>query len=189
MSNYFALIISIVFTQNFILSKFIGICHLISISKNIKNFIGSLLPTISVIIISSIMAWCLNEFILIPFHLIYLRIFSYMLIISCITQIIEMLVRKINLIIYQTIGIFLSLITTNCMILGIILVNTYYANNFSESCIFSIVSSFSFFITTLIFSAIRDRMKFINTPIIFQGVPITLITIGLITFIFTVFII
>lgn len=184
MKYYFLFFISNILIDNFILVKFLGLCPFLGISKKIKTAIGMSLATTFVIFISSILLWMINFFILLPLGLVYLRIITYMLIISVSVQFLEIVLRNISPVLYRLLGIFLPLITTNCSVLAIPLFSLYAHHTLIESIVYSISASFGFSLVMIVFSAIRERISSSDVPIIFQGTPVILITAGLMSIVF-----
>lgn len=184
MKEYFMILINAILVENFILVKFLGICPFMGVSKQINTAIGMGIATTLVITISSIFAWLLNYIIIIPLKLIYLRTIIYILIISVTVQLIEIIIRKINPKFYNLLGIFLPLITTNCAVLGILLFNIQYHYSFMKSVFYAFSSSIGFSLIITLFASMREKFSSENIPNTFQGMPITLITAGLMSLIF-----
>ncbi|WP_422667073.1 electron transport complex subunit RsxA [Buchnera aphidicola] len=179
MKQYFFLFFSNVLIDNFILVRFLGLCPFIGVSNNIKNATGMSLATSFVVILSSSILWLINYYILVPYNLIYLRIISYILIIAVIVQFLELFLRKMSPLLYRILGIFLPLITTNCAVLAIPLFSLYLNYTFLESIFYGLSASFGYTFIMIIFSSIRERVTVSDVPFIFQGAPIALITISL----------
>ncbi|WP_295164786.1 electron transport complex subunit RsxA [uncultured Buchnera sp.] len=184
MKNYFFFVLSNVLIDNFILVKFLGLCPFIGTSNQIERAFGMSFATSFVVVISTTLLWFINFFILSPFDLIYLRIIVYMLIISFGVQLIEIILRGISPILYRTLGIFLPLITTNCAVLAIPLFSLYLNHTFLESILYAVSASFGFTLVMVIFSSIRERILLSDVPFVFQGSPIVLITVSLISIVF-----
>lgn len=184
MKSYFLLIISNILIDNFILVKFLGLCPFIGTSNQIERSFGMSFATTFVVIISTILLWFINFFILLPLNLTYLRIIVYMLIISFGVQLLEIILRGISPFLYRLLGIFLPLITTNCAVLAIPLFSLYLHHTFLESIFYGTSASLGFTLVMLIFSGIRERMLLSDIPLIFKGAPIVLITAGLMSVVF-----
>lgn len=176
--------ISNILIENFILVKFLGLCPFLGASSKIETAFGISLATTFVVFISSVLLWCVNVFILLPLNLVYLRIITYMLIISVSVQFVEIVLRNTSPILYRLLGIFLPLITTNCAVLAIPLFILYSNYTFIESILYGISASLGFTLVMIIFSCIRQRIALSDIPLPFQGAPIILITVSLMSITF-----
>lgn len=179
MINYSIMFISNILINNFILVQFLGICPFIGASKRIESAIGISLATTFVITISVIFTWLVNYYILVPCNMIYLRIIMYMLIISVSVQVIEIIIKKLSFYFYRLLGIFLPLITTNCVVLAIPLLNLKLNNTFISAVIYGFSSSIGFSLVMILFSSMRERIFSADVPSPFKGSPIALVTAGL----------
>ncbi|WP_148140864.1 electron transport complex subunit RsxA [Buchnera aphidicola] len=184
MMHFFLLFVSNILINNFILVRFLGLCPFMGISRTIDSAIGMGLATTCVIVFVSIISWLINFYILIPFHLIHLCTMTYMLIIAVSVQIFEIIVKKVSSTLYRLLGIYLPLITTNCSVLAIPLMNTKLNSNFIESVLYGFSSSLGFFLVLVIFSSIRERISESDVPMYFRGYPIALITASLLAIAF-----
>lgn len=184
MKHYFLFFISNILIENFILVKFLGLCPFLGASSKLETAIGISFATFFVVFISSILLWLLNSFILLPLNIVYLRVISYMLIISVSVQFLEIFLRSKIPVLYRLLGIFLPLITTNCIVLAIPLFSLYSNHTLMETICYSISSSLGFAFVMIVFSCIRERIILCNVPIPFQGAPITLITVSIMSIIF-----
>lgn len=182
--NLISLFISSILTQNIVLTKFLGICPFVGVSNKEKSAFGMGLAVIFVIIISSIITYFLYHYLLLPSNTEYLRTILFILVIASFVQLTEIIVKRYFNSLYQLLGLYLPLITTNCAVLGIILLNVYNEYTFIETLVFSLGSSLGFLLVIYIFSTMRERME--GTPIIksFKGFPIALITAGIMAMIF-----
>lgn len=176
---FFLLFMSNILINNFVLVRFLGLCPFIGISKTINSAIGMGLATTSVIVFVSAVSWLINYYILVPFCLEHLCIMTYMLVISISVQIVEIIIKSISPILYRLLGIYLPLITTNCSVLAIPLMNAKLHFNFIESVLYGLSSSLGFFLVLVIFSSIRERISESDIPTPFRGFPIVLITASL----------
>ncbi|CAL4326175.1 electron transport complex subunit RsxA [Buchnera aphidicola] len=181
MKHYFLFFISNILIENFILVKFLGLCPFLGASSKIETAIGISFSTTFVVVVSSVLLWFVNFFILLPLNLVYLRIIAYMLIISVSVQFLEIILRSTSPILYRLLGIFLPLITTNCTVLAIPLFSLYLNYTLIESILYSISASCGFTLVMIIFSCIRERVVLSDIPRSFQGAPIILITVSLIS--------
>jgi len=184
MKHYIIFFISNILIENFILVKFLGLCPFLGASNKAETAFGMSLATTFVVLMSSVLLWCINHFILLPLDLVYLRIIAYMLIISVSVQFLEIVLRNTSPILYRLLGIFLPLITTNCAVLAIPLFSLYLNHTFIESICYGISASLGFTLVMIIFSCIRERILLSDIPLPFQGAPIVLITVSLISITF-----
>jgi electron transport complex protein RnfA len=184
MKHYILFFIFNILIENFILVQFLGLCPFLGASSKIENAIGMSFATTFVILTSSVLLWCINFFILLPLDLVYLRVIVYMLIISVSVQFLETILRNTSPVLYRLLGIFLPLITTNCAVLAIPLFSLYSNHTFIECILYAVSASFGFTLVMIVFSCIRERILLSDIPIPFQGAPIVLITVSLISIIF-----
>ena len=183
--NLISLFTISILSGNIVLSKFLGICPFIGTSKSEENAVHMSLAVTLVVTLSSVITYLLYHFILVPTNTVYLKTVMFVLIIACVVQAFEIIIKKTNKKLYESLGIYLPLITTNCAVLGVILLNI--TNNYSliETLVFSIGSSIGFTIVTYVFSTVRERLNTINVPKRFKGVPIALITASIMALLFT----
>ncbi|CAJ0991753.1 electron transport complex subunit RsxA [Pantoea sp. Nvir] len=179
MTYYVLLLISTVLVNNFILVKFLGLCPFMGVSKKLETTISMGLATTFVITLATICAWLMNHLILIPLDLVYLRPMSYILVISMVVQLTEIVVRKTHSSLYRMLGIFLPLITTNCAVLGVPLLSANLHHTFLQEVIYGFSASLGFLFVTVLFAGIRERLVLANVPAPFKGSSIALVTAGL----------
>lgn len=184
MTDYFLLFIATVLVNNFVLVKFLGLCPFMGVSKKLETAIGMGFATTFVMTLSSICSWLMDTFVLIPLGLIYLRTLSFILVIAVVVQFTEMVVRKTSPTLYRLLGIFLPLITTNCAVLGVALLNINQSHNFLQSAVYGFAAAVGFSLVMVLFSAIRERISVANVPAPFRGSSIGLITAGLMSLAF-----
>lgn len=172
--------------QNVILTQFLGICPFMGVSKKSQSAVGMGLAVIFVMVLSSTITFAINDFILEPQSLGYLQTVVFILVISGVVQFVEMFIKKTAPFIYKMLGIYLPLITTNCAILGIALINVQPEREFGyvEMLVYTIGISIGFTLVIYIFSTIRERLENANVPKAFKGAPIALITAGIMSIIF-----
>lgn len=170
--------------ENFILVKFLGICPFLGVSKKMDTALGMGLAVIFVMGLASIFCWVVNEWLLAPFNLEYMQTVVYILVIAALVQFVEMFLQKAVPSLYQALGIYLPLITTNCAVLGVALLNTQYGYNFLESVVYGITGGIGFTIAIVLFASVRERLEFADCPKSFEGFPIALVTAGLIALAF-----
>lgn len=182
-----AILISSVLIENYIFSRFLGICPFLGLSEKPSTAFGMGCAVTFVMTLSSIITWGLYHYILVPFNLAYLKTIAFILVIACLVQLIEMFLKKSVPALYSALGIYLPLITTNCAILGAALLCIQNNYNLLESVIFSFGSAVGWTIAIIIFAGVRARVVFADTPKCFKGTPIALITACLIAMAFAGF--
>ena len=191
-SKFMALMISMVFINNFILSKFLGLCSFIGVSKETKPAVSMGLAVTFVTTMSSVISWLIYRYLLIPFNLTYLRTISFILVIAAFVQFVEMVIRKTSPGLYKAFGIYLPLITVNCAVLGVAVLNSdmFFKNNASlpGSFLMSVTQGFfagvGYLLAMLLMSGIRERLEFVDTPAVFKGVPLAFIIASLMSLAF-----
>ena len=184
MTEYALILVSTVLVNNFVFVKFLGLCPLMGVSKKLDSAIGMGLATTFVLTLSSISSYLVNEYLLAPLGLEYLRTIAFILVIAVVVQFTEMVVHKSSPVLYQVLGIFLPLITTNCAVLGVALLNTQSQNNFVASALYGFGAAIGFSLVLVLFAAIRERVAVADVPRPFQGAAIALITAGLMSIAF-----
>ena len=158
--------------NNFILSRFLGLCPFFGVSKKLKNAISMGLAVLLVMVVASLVTWLIYNYILIPYDVEFMHIVVFILVIASLVQIIEMAIKRTNIKLYNALGIYLPLITTNCAILGIVLINAYDAYDLAESLVASLGAGVGFILVLSIMSGIRERLELSDTPKSFKGMPI-----------------
>lgn len=184
MTEYLLIFISTVLVNNFVLVKFLGLCPFMSVSSKLETAIGMGLATTFVLTLSSVSSYLVNEYLLIPFGLEFLRIIAFILVIAVVVQFTEMVVHKTSPMLYQILGIFLPLITTNCAVLGVALLNVQEKHGFIESAVYGFGAAIGFSLVLVLFAAIRERVAVADVPTAFKGAPITLISAGIMSIAF-----
>lgn len=185
--SYIAIFITFVFINNFILTQFLGLCPFIGVSKNTESAIGMGFAVTFVMSIASIVTWLLYYYILVPFNIIYLQTITFILVIASLVQLVEMIVQKISPPLYKALGIFLPLITTNCAVLGIALINVTSKYNALESFIAGISAGLGFLLAIVLMSNLRERLELEPVPKPFKGIPVAFISGGLMALAFMAF--
>jgi electron transport complex protein RnfA len=188
LNEYVLILVSTILVNNFVLVKFLGLCPFMGVSKNIDTAIGMGFATTFVLTLASISSYLINTYILIPFELEYLRTIAFIVAIAAVVGFTELVVHKTSPVLHQSLGVILPLITTNCAVLGVALLNVGQANGFLASGVYGFGAAIGFSFVLVLFSAIRERIESANVPTIFQGVPIALITAGLMSMAFMGFI-
>lgn len=170
--------------ENFILVKFLGICPFMGVSKKMDTAVGMGIAVIFVMGLASIFCWLVNEFILVKLGLDYLQTLAFILVIAALVQFVEMFLQKSMPSLYEALGIYLPLITTNCAVLGVVLLNVQSSYNFLESVVYGVTAGIGFLVAIVLFSSVRERTEFSDYPKAFEGFPIALVSAGLIALAF-----
>lgn len=184
MTEFALILISTVLVNNFVLVKFLGLCPFMGVSRKLETATGMGLATTFVLTLSSICSYLVNEYILLPLGLEYLRTIAFILVIAGVVQFTEMVVHKTSPILYQVLGIFLPLITTNCAVLGVALLNVQEQHGLLHSAVYGFGAAVGFSLVLTLFAAMRERIAAADVPTAFQGAPIALITAGLMSLAF-----
>jgi electron transport complex protein RnfA len=184
MTEYLLILVSTVLVNNFVLVKFLGLCPFMSVSRKLETAIGMSLATTFVLTLSSVCSNLINEYLLAPFDLEYLRTIAFILTIAAVVQFTEMVVHKTSPMLYQVLGIFLPLITTNCAVLGVALLNVQQQHSFLQSAVYGFGAALGFSLVMVLFASLRERVTAADVPEPFQGAPIALITAGLMSIAF-----
>lgn len=172
--------LSAILINNFIFSQFLGCCPFLGCSSKMDTAAGMGLAVIFVMGLASAICWVVNEYILMPLGLGFLQTIAYILVIAVLVQFVEMFLKKAVPSLYSALGIYLPLITTNCAVLGVVLLNTQYSFNFLQSVVYGITGGIGFLIAIVLFASVRERLEFSECPKSFEGFPIALVTAGLI---------
>ena len=184
MTYYLLLIISAVLVNNILLARFLGCCPFLGVSRKMETALGMGMAVIFVLTLAGLITWAVAHFVLIPLELGYLQTIAFILVIAVLVQFVEMVLLKTSPELYRALGIYLPLITTNCAVLGVAIINIEEGYNFMEALMFSFASSSGFALALVIFAGMRERMEFARIPKPFQGMPIGLITSGLLSLAF-----
>ncbi len=187
MANIFLIMLTAILLENFIFSKFYGICPFLGVSEKPATALGMGMAVTFVMTIASAATYAVYYLILEKFNLQYLKTIAFILVIAALVQFIEMFLRKFVPALYSALGIYLPLITTNCAVLGSALVNIQNGYNFIESVVFGFSAALGFTMAILIFAGVRERLAYANPPKAFEGFPLTLITAGLLAMAFSGF--
>ncbi len=181
------IIIAALLSENFILVKFYGICPFMGVSKKIDTALGMGMAVTFVMALASAACWVVNEFLLVALNLQYMQTVAFILVIASIVQVVEMFLKKSVPALYKALGVFLPLITTNCAVLGVVLVNVQQEYSFLTSVINGAAGGLGFTLAIVIFASIRERVDKAEPPESFKGYPIALIAAGLLALAFTGF--
>ncbi|MCK5154358.1 MAG: electron transport complex subunit RsxA [Spirochaetales bacterium] len=185
--SYIGIIITFVFINNFILTQFLGLCPFIGVSKNVESAVGMGFAVTFVMALASISTWVIYNYVLIPLDIAFLQTITFILVIAALVQFVELVIQKISPALYKALGIFLPLITTNCAVLGIALINVRNDYNALESFIAGIAAGLGFLLAILLMSTIRVKLDSEWVPKPFRGIPIAFITGGLMALAFMAF--
>lgn len=184
MSNYFLLFFGTVLVNNFVLVKFLGLCPFMGVSNKIETAVGMSFATTFVLTLTAALSYIVNTYLLIPLDLHYLQTLSFILVIAVVVQFTEMVMHKTSPTLYRLLGIFLPLITTNCAILGLALLNINENHDFVESIIYGFAAGIGFSLVLVLFSSMRERLAASDIPMPFKGSAIAMITAGLMSLAF-----
>ena len=184
MTELALILVSTVLVNNFVLVKFLGLCPFMGVSRSVDTATGMALATTFVLTLSSICSYLANEYLLEPLGLEYLRTVTFILVIAAVVQFTEMVVHKTSPLLYKVLGIFLPLITTNCAVLGVALLNINLGHNFLQSALYGFSAAVGFSLVMVLFAAIRERLAVADVPAPFRGNAIALITAGLMSLAF-----
>ncbi|MFO7953763.1 electron transport complex subunit RsxA [Thioalkalivibrio sp.] len=182
--EYVLILISTILVNNFVLVKFLGLCPFMGVSRKVETATGMGLATTFVLTLSAVSSYVINEYLLIPLGLEYLRTIAFILVIAAVVQFTELVVRKTSPLLYNVLGIFLPLITTNCAVLGVALLNVQESHNFVESALYGFGAAVGFSLVLILFSAIRERIAVADVPVMFRGSAIAMVTAGLMSLAF-----
>jgi electron transport complex protein RnfA len=184
MPEYLLLLIGTVFVNNIVLVKFLGLCPFMGVSRKVETAIGMSAATTFVLTLSAILSYLINSWVLAPLGLEYLRTIAFIIAIAAVVNFTEMVVHKTSPLLYNVLGIFLPLITTNCAVLGVALINVQEQNSFIESVIYGFGAALGFSLVLILFAAMRERINVADVPAPFKGSAIGLITAGLMSLAF-----
>ena len=182
--------ISAIFVNNIVLSQFLGVCPFLGVSKKVNTAVGMTAAVTFVMAIATLVTFLLQKYVLVPFNLVFLQTVSFILVIASLVQMVEIIIKKISPSLYQALGIFLPLITTNCVVLGVAIqvVTNEYNFGFAEGArmlglgeamLFSIATAIGYGLALILFAGIRAQLELSNVPKSFKGVPIALLTAGI----------
>ncbi|OIQ80964.1 electron transport complex subunit RsxA [mine drainage metagenome] len=184
MQNYLLLMVGAALVNNVVLVRFLGLCSFMGVTTKVDTATGMGMATTFVLTVSSVLTWALETFLLVPNDLTYLRTVTFILVIAAVVQFTEMVVKKISPALFQTLGIYLPLITTNCSVLGIPLLNVAQHHNFMQSMLYGFASALGFSLILVVFAGLRERLALAEVPRLFAGPPIAFITASLLALAF-----
>ena len=182
--EYFVIIISTIFVNNIVLSQFLGICPFLGVSGKVSTSLGMGAAVTFVLAIASIAAYLIQYHILVPLHIEYMQTIVFILVIAALVQMVEIMLKKVSPALYQALGIFLPLITTNCAVLGVAILLVQKEYNLGEAVVYAVAVAVGFTLALVLFAGLRERLELENVPKALQGVPIALITAGILAMAF-----
>ncbi|TCS38882.1 electron transport complex subunit RsxA [Reinekea marinisedimentorum] len=184
MIEHLLIIISTAVVNNVVLAKFLGLCPFMGVSNKIDSALGMGIATTFVLCLAAVSAWVVERVILVPLNLGMMRILTFILVIAAVVQFTEMLIQKMSPVLYQSLGIFLPLITTNCAVLGVALLVIQNQMSFSQTLFYAFGSALGFTLVIVLFAGLRQRLKLAKVPESFEGAPIAFLTAGLMSMAF-----
>ena len=174
--SYFAIIIGAIFVNNVVLSQFLGICPFLGVSSKVETSMGMGAAVTFVMALSAIVTWLIQTYVLVPLSIEYMQTIVFILVIAALVQMVEIVLKKVSPSLYQALGIFLPLITTNCAVLGVAILMIQKELSLLQGVVYNVATAFGFALALVIFAGLRERIEFEEAPKSFQGVPIALIT-------------
>ena len=182
--EYILIFISAIFVNNIVLSQFLGICPFLGVSKKVETAMGMSAAVDFVLTIATIVTFLIQKFVLDVFGLGYLQTITFILVIAGLVQMVEIMLKKVSPSLYQALGIFLPLITTNCAVLGVAILMISKEFNLLQSIVYSVATAIGFALALVLFAGIRERLELEDVPKAVQGVPVALITAGILAMAF-----
>lgn len=184
MGEFALILLSAVLVNNFVLTKFLGICPFLGVSGKVETAIGMSFAVLFVMTLASTATWLVRQYVLVPLDLLYLQTIFFILIIASLVQFIEMMIHKVSPVLYQALGIFLPLITTNCAVLGVAILNVQQEQTFLGSALYGFGAALGFSLVLILFAGLRERIETSPVPELFKGSPVSLITAGMMSLAF-----
>ncbi len=182
--SYFAIVIGAVFVNNVVLAQFLGICPFLGVSSKVETSLGMGAAVTFVMAIASVVAWLLQTYLLVQFGIEYMQTIVFILVIAALVQMVEIILKKVSPALYQALGIFLPLITTNCAVLGVAILMIQKEFSLLQGVVYAVSSALGFALALVLFAGIRERLDFEEVPAAFRGVPIALVTAGILAMAF-----
>ena len=182
--TYFAIIIGAIFVNNVVLAQFLGICPFLGVSSKVETSLGMSAAVTFVMALTAVVAWSIQQFILVPFGIEYMQTIVFILVIASLVQMVEIILKKLSPALYQALGIFLPLITTNCAVLGVAILMIQKEFTLLQSVVYSIATAIGFGLALVLFAGIRERLDFEEVPAVMKGVPVALVTAGILAMAF-----
>lgn len=184
MGKLLLIIISAVLVNNYVLLRFLGLCPFLGVSRRFKTAAGMSGAVVFVMTMASVATWLIYRFVLAPFDLVYLQTVAFILVIASLVQLVELALQKLSPALYKALGIYLPLITTNCAVLGVAVLNIQKEYSLLETTVFGFGAALGFGLAMILFSGLRERIDLCDTPLPFRGTAIALITAGLLSLAF-----
>ena len=182
--EYILIFIAAIFVNNIVLSQFLGICPFLGVSQKVSTSLGMSAAVAFVMVLATLVTWCLQMFVLVPFGLEFLQTLTFILVIASLVQMVEIILNKVSPPLYQALGVFLPLITTNCAVLGVAILVVQKDYNLLMSLDYALASALGFGLALILFAGLREQLEFANVPKGMKGMSITLITASLLSLAF-----
>ena len=176
-----SILLTAILTQNFVLAKFLGICPFLGVSKKLNTAVGMSAAVIFVMALATAVTYPINQFLLVKFDLEYLQTIVFILVIAALVQLVEIILKKYIPALYNALGIYLPLITTNCAVLGVVILNVDNGYGFAQSMFSSVGAGLGFMVAMVMFAGVRERLESCEVPKFMQGLPITLVAASLVS--------
>ncbi|ARE87323.1 Electron transport complex protein RnfA [Clostridium formicaceticum] len=183
-SSLFIILVSSILVNNFVLSRFLGICPFLGVSKQVETAMGMGAAVTFVMALASLITYLVERLILVPLGIQYMQTIAFILVIASLVQLVEMIIQKSSPTLYQSLGVFLPLITTNCAVLGVAILNIQLQYNLFETVLHGVGAAIGFSLAIVLFAAIRERLELAHVPKAFKGFPVALITASLMSLAF-----
>lgn len=184
MLEYLAIIITAIFVNNIVFAQFLGICPFLGVSSKLTNAVGMGIAVTVVMVISTLVTSLLQNFVLVPLHIEYMQTILFILVIAALVQMLEIIMKKVSPGLYVALGVFLPLITTNCAVLGVAIMVTQKGMSLTQSVVYAFATAVGFLMALLIFAGIREQLELADVPRPMRGVPVALITAGILAMAF-----
>ena len=182
--SYFAIIIGAILVNNVVLAQFLGICPFLGVSSKVETSMGMGAAVTFVMALAALVAWLIQTYVLVPLDIVYMQTIVFILVIAALVQMVEIILKKVSPSLYQALGIFLPLITTNCAVLGVAILMIQKEFNLLQSVTYSVATAIGFALALVLFAGNRERLEFEDMPRSMQGVPIALVTAGILAMAF-----
>ena len=182
--SYFAIIIGAILVNNVVLAQFLGICPFLGVSSKVETSMGMGAAVTFVMALAALVAWLIQTYVLVPLDIVYMQTIVFILVIAALVQMVEIILKKVSPSLYQALGIFLPLITTNCAVLGVAILMIQKEFNLLQSVTYSVATAIGFALALVLLAGIRERLEFEDMPRSMQGVPIALVTAGILAMAF-----
>ncbi|MFI3266341.1 MAG: electron transport complex subunit RsxA [Rikenellaceae bacterium] len=177
--GYFEIIIAAIFVNNIVLAQFLGICPFLGVSNKVETSMGMGAAVTFVMAIAAVVAYLIQYFVLVPLHIEYMQTIVFILIIASLVQMVEIMLKKVSPTLYQALGIFLPLITTNCAVLGVAILLVQKEFTLGQSVVYAVSTAIGFTIALVLFAGIREKLELEDTPAAMKGLPIAILTAGI----------